>query len=1615
MVIAEKTLGAVIGIVTVVDVDLPNDSHTFVLSDARFEIVSGVLALKAGQQVVFAVERAVVLTVTATDSFGNVLTKIFVLTVVEQIVPVTNHAPTDITLDNHSISDSELGGIVGNVSMSDPDMPDDTLVATVDDARFVVIPTGVATAQLRLKPNKFVSHLLEPTIPIVLTVTDAGGLTATRAYDLIVTDIAAPDLSNAIFVAPSSQGSGDGTSFANAYGLTSLNTVIGQARTSGKQVLLAAHLGTYGTYSSSPVVTLSTGGVAGTPVIIRGANAAGEEASISIVGNRAADASGQWTVGGTPGPQIIKFIAGADYLVFRNIDFTNCGNGCFYFTAPFSDIVLDTIVARNVRRFIENTFSSPATSATGNALRVRNVLVEGFSKGGLRLQYGTNNYSLENVVCDSLFQDGDNFAEAFDLGDTFNADIVDCHARNTKDVIPNQGPPQTFYNGDGFVAERGSDLRFLRCTSSGNSDAGFDLKTLNASLIECDSFGNKENYKFWSTATMLRCRGADPLNRWNDATWVASQIELDATSGIPAVVTATDCVFVDSSPDTKAVFLFGESGSSSITTVNTSIQKHASVPYTFDYHSGGVANLDNKTGPVFTVDPVISDVAAAGAISLVTPGTVTGGVEDAFQWFRRLAAESFAVHIDDAVSAGYTATADDVGNYLTCRQFTVDANGYMTEAVSNEIGPIAASSLVNLVAPSLGGIPYQGGVQIIDVGSWSGIPAPTFTVQVKMDGVVVQDQPWPAVLGYTATPADVGKARTLTVFATNSSGTVSASGGDAAVIGAQLGAAYIRPAAHGTGAADSWANATTWGQLDSVIAACAPGATVHVASFTYDGEFFIASGVPIPTVRHAGVGPDSIIKLVNDVEARMGQVAVFDAAADMSGFITVKGSNLDLSDGLTRFRSNRHAWTRPFEGQLIDPFTTQAGSAVVTVHIPDHKLVGTGQTVGFWGQTAVGGITISPASGSSSIYYPITQILGPDDFTITHSAPAVSGATGGGTVNYEAVTSVVGWAAGWQCLKLAAGANNLRFSYLGFQDVLSGIHVNLSTYPQNVMIDNCYFYNVFHAVEQDFNSSVLGALTDFYYKDNTAIGFSKTAFRVRGDSIRVVFDGLTADAGRQNGDNWSTGIEFNQNASYCAVYNFDISCCHQGLANSAFWNADGISGESTNSHIIIQDGVLHGCTDGGYDSKADWQIVRRVHSYDNKECLKLWTFYHNTVLVDDCDLNDARKRGGTWGQALLESTGGSVDVATIGDFTVKNTRCSYVSSGLMWMPEDSTFHHNTVVRLMDNVLTNTTATPPASALVLTGSAADVTPPTITSANAVNAYNNARLVFPLTANEGVTWSVVGGADAALFNPCDSAGTIVGQGQYLRMDKQTFSGVDDTREVTIRATDVNHNTTDQTITVTVLSSAPPYTFQCLFEGANNANTPITDDAGGKTITFAGNAKLTTTSPIEGTSSLLCDGVDDRAISAAHADFHFGVEFSVLVEFNSTVLTSAQLFGQYAIGQRNWRLATSSTGAVTFQYSLDGTNILQVRSADSIMTTGVDHELALDRDEAGVMRLYFDGVMVATATSSALFKVSTASLTMGTTADGTPTEDFNGRIDNARIWKGYAFCASDSGYTP
>ncbi|MEM6387562.1 MAG: PA14 domain-containing protein [Pseudomonadota bacterium] len=175
--VSENAEGAVIGHLSVIDPDA-GDSHSFALSDERFEIVDGAIRLKPGIALDHEDEAAIRLEVTATDASGLSVKENF-----EVAVSDVNEGPQAISLDSKMLAENESGAVVGRLTTIDADASD-IHTYTVSDDRFEVLGNEVS-----LKQGVSLDHEEAASITLEVTATDNGGLSVTESFNVSVTDV----------------------------------------------------------------------------------------------------------------------------------------------------------------------------------------------------------------------------------------------------------------------------------------------------------------------------------------------------------------------------------------------------------------------------------------------------------------------------------------------------------------------------------------------------------------------------------------------------------------------------------------------------------------------------------------------------------------------------------------------------------------------------------------------------------------------------------------------------------------------------------------------------------------------------------------------------------------------------------------------------------------------------------------------------------------------------------------------------------------------------------------------------------------------------------------------------------------------------------------------------------------------------------------------------------------------------------------------------------------------------------------------------------------------------------------------------------------------------------
>jgi hypothetical protein len=222
-----------------------------------------------------------------------------------------------------------------------------------------------------------------------------------------------------------------------------------------------------------------------------------------------------------------------------------------------------------------------------------------------------------------------------------------------------------------------------------------------------------------------------------------------------------------------------------------------------------------------------------------------------------------------------------------------------------------------------------------------------------------------------------------------------------------------------------------------------------------------------------------------------------------------------------------------------------------------------------------------------------------------------------------------------------------------------------------------------------------------------------------------------------------------------------------------------------------------------------------------------------------------------------------------------------------------------------------------------------------------------------------------------------------------------------------------------------SSPPafaWLVNWTFEGANGATSFPADLIGGVGVSGIAGAQLTTSDPLEGTSSLLLDGSTQSAFASDNDLWYLGTNpFAIRIRFNAFVGSVLQvILSQFRAlnGSRAWRLAVSAADAIQFLWSVDGI-VTAGTVSGGVMLAGENYEVLVTRDNDGFVRVYLDGVMVGksgAAVTSNIRQVA-ASLRFGCDSDSanTPTNFLQGMVDLVSLNNIASPNYGDAGYTP
>jgi hypothetical protein len=196
-------------------------------------------------------------------------------------------------------------------------------------------------------------------------------------------------------------------------------------------------------------------------------------------------------------------------------------------------------------------------------------------------------------------------------------------------------------------------------------------------------------------------------------------------------------------------------------------------------------------------------------------------------------------------------------------------------------------------------------------------------------------------------------------------------------------------------------------------------------------------------------------------------------------------------------------------------------------------------------------------------------------------------------------------------------------------------------------------------------------------------------------------------------------------------------------------------------------------------------------------------------------------------------------------------------------------------------------------------------------------------------------------------------------------------------------------------------------CHFDGANGQTTTVDSSPQAHTLTLGASIALSTSIAKFGSASLNMTAAGSGAVTSADSNDWwfdsgpFTVEAFVYYTAAPSNLTTIASQNGLASSNRGWFFGHSGS-TVGFAFSTDGTTSTGFVGATFSPTLNTWYHIAADRDAAGVVRIYVNGAVTASATRSTAAFNSTATLSIGNVAGGVKV---TGYIDELRITKGIA----------
>lgn len=237
------------------------------------------------------------------------------------------------------------------------------------------------------------------------------------------------------------------------------------------------------------------------------------------------------------------------------------------------------------------------------------------------------------------------------------------------------------------------------------------------------------------------------------------------------------------------------------------------------------------------------------------------------------------------------------------------------------------------------------------------------------------------------------------------------------------------------------------------------------------------------------------------------------------------------------------------------------------------------------------------------------------------------------------------------------GAGYLHFSHFAFERFGNGCF-RVAGPMRGLTIEDCTFDDIYRFLENTVDDDVghQASLRDFAVRRCNGYGVERGFARIRYASRDGVFEDCTAEGLPNEGGHIPAGVALDDDAHHisfrrCVMANF------QQWRDGDYWNGDGFSDEEGNRHIVYENCVARGSTDGGFDCKSRDVVLRGCVAEDNKRNFRIWS---RRATLTGCISRDPNFRGESYEATTAchiwignEAARIRIDALTIDDQTAK--------------------------------------------------------------------------------------------------------------------------------------------------------------------------------------------------------------------------------------------------------------------------------------------------------------------------------------------------------------------------